>query len=120
MGNTLIDGIDEPVPPTLSEPPVGDRLTLDDVPEVRRGPSPTLPDGLPGVRRGASPTLIDVVPAATPVSVQTTPQPTPAQATPATSANLRTHDCWVMPSILARNTMARRTSTRMVRTSTGV
>ncbi len=33
MGNTLID---EPIPPTQSQPPTGDRATLDDRARVRR------------------------------------------------------------------------------------
>jgi len=92
MGNTLID---EPVPPTLSEPPVGDRLTLDDIPPgERRGPSPTLPDGPapegPPERRGASPTLIDGIPAASATPAAPTPATFATPAAPATPATFAT------------------------------
>lgn len=98
MGNTLVD---EPLPPTQSEPPAGDRptlddpvaasrLTVDDVPQgLRRGPSPTLVD--PPAPKRASPTLPDsppptppaaplfAVPAAPPPGAPTPPAATPPQ-----------------------------------------
>ncbi|MFO0587185.1 MAG: hypothetical protein U0441_06595 [Polyangiaceae bacterium] len=85
MGNTLAD---EPLPPTQSQPPDGDRPTLDDVPPAaqppRRGASPTLVDQPVGARRGASPTLPDMPP---PHTYPTPPQaPLHAAPPPATAA----------------------------------
>lgn len=53
MGNTLVD---EPLPSTQSEPPAGDRPTVDDPGE---GARPTIDDIPLPHRRGASPTLVD-------------------------------------------------------------
>ncbi len=115
MGNTLVD---EPLPPTKSEPPAGDRptlddlpggdrLTVDDVPQgVRRGPSPTLIDG-PPVPRRASPTLADgpppknyPTPAAAPLYVVPAQPPAPLPAPPPPPAAAQAQRPMVAPQPL--------------------
>lgn len=112
MGNTLVD---EPLPPTKSEPPAGDRPTLDDLPGgdrltvddvppgVRRGPSPTLIDGPPAPRR-ASPTLADgpppknyPTPAAAPLYVVPAQPPAPLPAPPPPPATAQAQQPMIAP-----------------------